>query len=57
MLLITFTLDVYIGETRGARPHRTILQILGNIRYPYSDLAVAIPNDVGLSLITMKQFW
>jgi hypothetical protein len=57
MLLVTFTLRVYIGDTRRARSHSTILQNLGNIQYPYSDVGVAILNDVDLNLITMKQFW
>jgi hypothetical protein len=56
LLVTTFTLGVCIGETRRARSHSTILQILGNIQYPYSDVGVAIPNVVDLNLITMKQF-
>jgi hypothetical protein len=46
-----------MGETRRARSHSTILQILGNIQEQYSDVAVAIRNDVHLNFITMKQFW
>jgi hypothetical protein len=57
MLLVTFTLGVYIGETRRARSHSSVLQILGNIQEQYSDVGVAILNDVDLILITMKQFW
>jgi hypothetical protein len=57
MLLVTFTLGVYKGETRRARSHSTILQILGNIQEQYSDVGVAILNNVDLIIITMKQFW
>jgi hypothetical protein len=57
ILLVTFTLRVYIGETRRARSHSTKLPILGDIQYPYSEVGVAIPNDVDLNIITMKQFW
>jgi hypothetical protein len=57
MLLVTFTLGIYMGETRRGRSHCTILQILGNIQEQYSDVGVAILNDVDLNLITMKQFW
>jgi hypothetical protein len=57
MLLETFALGVYIGETRRARSHSTILQILGNIQEQYSDVRVAILTDVDLTLLTMKQFW
>jgi hypothetical protein len=57
MLLVPFTLGDYIGETRTTRLHSTILQILGNIQYPHSDVGVAIPNDVDLNLIPMKQLW
>jgi hypothetical protein len=46
-----------MGETRRARSHSTILQILGNIQEQYSDVGVAIRNDVHLNLITMKQSW
>jgi hypothetical protein len=49
MLLVTFTLAVYIGETRRTRSHRTTLQILANTQFPYSDVGVAIPNDVDLN--------
>jgi hypothetical protein len=56
LLVTTFTLGVYFGETRRARSNSYILQILGNIQYPYSDVGVAIPNVVDLNLITMKQF-
>jgi hypothetical protein len=56
MLLVPFTLGVYIGENRRARSHSTILQILGNIQEQYSDVGVAILNDVYLNLITVKQF-
>jgi hypothetical protein len=56
MLLVPFTLGVYIGENRRARSHSTILQILGNIQKQYSDVGVAILNDVYLNLITVKQF-
>jgi hypothetical protein len=54
MLLVTFTHGVYMGETRRARTHSTVLQILGIIQEQYSDIGVAIPNDVDLNLITMK---
>jgi hypothetical protein len=46
-----------MGEARRARSHSTILRILGNIQEQYSDVGVAILNDVDLTLITMKQFW
>jgi hypothetical protein len=57
MLLVTSTLGVYMGETRRARSHSTVLQLLGNMQEQYSDIGVAILNDVDLILITMKQFW
>jgi hypothetical protein len=57
MLLVTFALRVYIGETQRARSHSTILQILGSIQEQYSDVGVAILNDVDLNLIMMKHFW
>jgi hypothetical protein len=57
MLLVTFTLGVYMGETRRARSHSTVLQILGNMQEQYSDIVVTILNDADLILITMKQFW
>jgi hypothetical protein len=46
-----------MGETRRARSHSTVLQLLGNMQEQYSDIGVAILNDVDLILITMKQFW
>jgi hypothetical protein len=57
MLLVTFTVEVYMGETRRARSHSAILQILGNIQEQFSDVGVAILNDVDPNLITVKQFW
>jgi hypothetical protein len=56
MLLVTFTIGFYIGETRRARSHSTILPILRKIQEQWSDVGVAILNDVHLNLITMKQF-
>jgi hypothetical protein len=57
MLLLAFTLGAYKGETRRARSHSTILQISANIQEQYSDVGVAILNDVDLNLVTMKQVW
>jgi hypothetical protein len=57
MLLVAFTLGIYTGETRRGRSHSAILQLLGNIQEQYSDVGVAILNDVDLNLITMKQVW
>jgi hypothetical protein len=56
MLLVTFTLGIYTRETRRGRSHSALLQILGNIQEQYSDVGVAILNDVDLNIITMKQF-
>jgi hypothetical protein len=46
-----------MGETRRARTHSTILQILGSIQEQYSDVVVDILSDVDLNVITMKQVW
>jgi hypothetical protein len=46
-----------MGETRRARSHSKVLQILGNIQEQCSGVGVAILNDVDLNLITMKEFW
>jgi hypothetical protein len=46
-----------MGETRRGRSHSSILQVLGDIEEQYSDVGIAILNDVDLHLITMKQFW
>jgi hypothetical protein len=42
-----------MGETRSARSHSTILQILGNTEEQYYDVGVAILNDVDHDM----QFW